>query len=145
MTTLSFKDAPHDWAICFQDDCPLHDRCLRHRIALLAPAGLTHHTTVLPAARQDDHCALFATAEPVCIARGMKHMLPRRKIGIETQIREKLYVIFGSRSRFYRYCDGEYDITPEQQQQVINLLRNYGIQSQKPFDTYNIQYFFPKP
>ena len=145
MLQLSYSLAPHDWAICFQYDCPMKDTCLRHAIALQAPANLTHHATVLPAARQGDHCTLFATAEPVKIARGMKRMLSSDGYGVQSAIRHGLFGIFGSRSRYYRYRDGEYDITPEQQQRVIDYLRRYGFKSNEPFDHYTTQYYFPKP
>lgn len=144
MNELSFSDAPHNWAICFQNDCPLADCCLRHAVALLTPKNLTHHATVLPAAREGDHCRLFATAEPVRIARGMKKMLGNRSSGLASTIREELFGIFGSRTQYYRYRDGEYDITPEQQHRVLNVLRKYGYQGEEPFDHYTIQYYFPK-
>lgn len=145
MKKLTYKDAPHDWAICFQNDCPLSDRCLRHAVAQLAPPTLTHHVTVLPAAREGDHCRLFATAEPVRIARGMKQMLAPGSTGTDSAIRHQLFGIFGSRTHYYRYRDGEYDITPEQQRKVLNVLRKYGFRSEEPFDHYTTQYYFPKP
>ena len=49
---LTYSLAPENWAIYFQHDCPMADKCLYHAIALLAPEGLTHHDTVLPAARR---------------------------------------------------------------------------------------------
>ena len=59
MTKLTYSDIPHDWAICYQSDCPLSAQCLRHHAALLAPANLLHHDVVLPAARHDDDCQAF--------------------------------------------------------------------------------------
>lgn len=143
MQDLTYSLAPQDWAICFQHDCLLSDNCLRHAIAQLAPPGLTHHTTVLPAARQDDHCRLFATKEPVRIARGMKRLLVSRSTGLASTIRKGLFDIFGSRSQYYRYRDGEYDISPEQQARVISHLQIFGYQNDEPFDNYNEQYYFP--
>ena len=96
MKKLSYKDAPRDWAICFQNDCPLSDRCLRHAVAQLAPSTLTHHVTVLPAARQGDQCSLFASTEPVRIARGMTGIMKGIPSGKATDLRKELYNIFGS-------------------------------------------------
>lgn len=143
MQDLTYSLAPHDWAICFQHDCPLSNNCLRYAIAQLAPPDLTHHATVLPAARQDDRCRLFATKEPVRIARGMKRLLASRSTGLASDIRRGLFDIFGSRSQYYRYRDGEYDISPEQQARVISHLQSFGYQSDEPFDNYNEQYYFP--
>ena len=144
MKELSYKDAPHDWAICYQDDCPMKDSCLRRAIARLAPATLKKHVTVLPSVREGDKCSFFATAEPVCIARGMKGMLP--SVGSErvTAIRHGLYGLFGSQANYYRYRRGMYDITPEQQARVSRLFKKYGFTGEVKYDQTRIDYYFPK-
>ena len=143
MKTLSFSLAPRDWAICYQHDCPWANRCLRHAVALLAPANLTHHNTVLPAAREGDTCRLFATAEPVKIAHGMKSMLPRTSFGWVSAVRQELYKVFGSVAMYYRYRDGRYSITPEQQACVEAVFRKYGIEEQPEYDSTALDYYFP--
>lgn len=143
MQQLTYSLAPRDWAICFQDDCPMKDTCLRYAIACLAPAGLTHHSTVLPAARQDDHCSLFASKEPVQLAHGMKRLLPRAAHGELSKLREGMYAIFGSTSQYYRYRRGEWPITPEQQRRVEQLLSKYGFKCPPHFDSITTEYYFP--
>ena len=143
MKKLSYKDAPRDWAICFQNDCPLSDHCLRHAVALLAPPTLTHHTTVLPAAREGDHCRLFATAEPVRLARGMKGIMTGIPSGTATDLRQGLYAIFGSCPHFYRYRKGDYPITPEQQERVAALFHKHGITTEPHYDKTTLSYYFP--
>ena len=143
MKELTFKDAPHEWAICFQDDCPLAKSCLRHAVAMLAPADLTRHVTVLPAARKDGQCSLFATAEPVRIARGMKRLIPRIYSEKVTAIRQGLYGIFGSKSSYYRYRDGDYVITPEQQARIAALFRKHGVEAEPVYDHTSHTFFFP--
>ena len=141
---LTYSLAPHDWAICFQGDCPMKDTCLRYAIGQLAPADLTHHATILPAARQGDHCSLFATKEPVRIARGMTRLLPRLSSGKISDLRQGLYAIFGSCPHYYRYRAGKYDITPEQQEQVAALFRRFGIEAEPTYDYTTLTYYFPK-
>lgn len=143
MKNLSYKDAPHDWAICFQNECPLSDRCLRHAVAKLAPPTLTHHVAVLPTARQGDQCSLFATAEPVRMARGMKGILKGLTSRQATDLRHGLYAIFGSCPHFYRYRAGRYPITPEQQARVAALFRKHGIEGEPHYDTTTLDYYFP--
>ena len=144
MPTLTYSLAPYDWAICFQHDCPLAGTCLRHAVALLAPADLKKHVTVLPTAREGDTCSLFATAEPQRIARGMKRLLIPGSHGNSSEVRHGLFNIFGSRSHYYRYRNGEYDNTPEMQERVLRLLKRHGYKGQEPFDTYTTQFYFPK-
>ena len=144
MKELSYKDAPHNWAICFQDDCPLSAQCLRHAIAKLAPPTLTHHVTVLPAARKGDRCTFFATTEPARIARGMTRLLPSEGSERITAIRQGMYGIFGSQTHYYRYRRGEYDITPEQQKRVSRLFKKYGFTGEIQYDDTRMDYYFPK-
>lgn len=145
MQQLTYSLAPHDWAICFQDDCPMKDTCLRYAIARLVPTGITHHVTVLPAARQEDHCTLFATKEPVQIARGMKNLLPRAARGELRRLHEGLYAIFGCKSRYYLYREGKYPITPQQQQSIEALFRHYDINRTPHYDSITEEFYFPKP
>lgn len=145
MNELKYSDAPDDWAICYQNDCPLADQCLRRAVARLAPSELTHHATVLPAAREGDHCCLFATAEPVTIARGMRRMLPRAAHGELQEAHKGLYAIFGSAPHYYRYRSGHYPITPSQQQRVASLFSRLGFKEPPRFDTLSEEFFFPKP
>lgn len=145
MEELTYSLAPHDWAICFQHDCPLAGGCLRHAIAALMPASVTHHHTVLPAARDGEQCSLFATAEPVRLARGMKRLIPRIYSEKVTELRHGLYAIFGSTSSYYRYRDGDYDITPEQQARIAALFRKHGIIAEAVYDKTWLTYYFPKP
>ena len=90
MNHLSYSDAPHNWAICFQDECPLAATCLRHAVALLAPDGLTHHHTVLPAAREAAPCRLYVEARPVVIARGMTHIFDDVRPADVPALRERM-------------------------------------------------------
>ena len=143
MKELDFSLAPKDWAICFQNDCPLKDTCLRYAIGNLAPATLTHHATVLPAAREGDRCSLFATKEPVCIARGMEGLFAGVRAGDIPEMRSRLFRIFGSRAHFYRYRKGDYVITPEQQALVEQLFREYGYTQSIPYDLVTRDFYFP--
>ena len=144
METLSYALAPKDWAICFQHDCPMANKCLRHAVALLAPSNLTHHNTVLPAARKGDTCSMFATAEPVKIMRGMRSMLPRIYSEKVTAIRQDLYKMFGSVATFYRYRDGRHVIAPELQARIESVFRKHGIEEPPTYDDITLAYHFPR-
>lgn len=143
MQTTDFSLAPKDWAICFQNDCPLKEACLRYTFGQLAPTSLTHHATVLPAARQGDDCRLFATNRPVSVARGMHGLLAGVRAGDAAEMRQRLFDIFGSRSHFYRYRQGDYDITPRQQALVESLFRSFGYQHQVHYDHVTRKVCFP--
>ena len=143
MKELNYSLAPADWALCFQHDCPMGESCLRHAVGLLAPASLTRHATVLPGARQEGHCCLFASKEPVRMARGMRHLLrglPPEKLMV---LRHALYDIFGSQPQYYRYRNGRFAIKPEQQERVAQLFRAHGINREPEYDATTLEYYFP--
>lgn len=144
MEELSYSLAPASWPICFQSDCPLANTCLRHAVGQLAPADLAQHRVVLPGARKDGNCRFFASAEPVVIARGMSKLMPHASYETQMTIRHSLYSIFGSRSQYYRYRNGELDITPEQQRLVAQLFRDCGISEAPRYDQTRTTYYFPK-
>ncbi|MBQ7461007.1 MAG: hypothetical protein IJS63_01955 [Bacteroidaceae bacterium] len=143
MKILSYSDAPSGWAVCLQDDCPLREGCLRYAVGRLMPEGTLQHNMVLPAARQGDQCRLFATSEPVQIAYGMRQMLPRAANGNIRALRQELYDVFGSTPQFYRYRDGRYPITPEQQARIAELFQKHGIAEKPLYDRTSKEYFFP--
>ena len=143
MQELTYSLAPDDWALCFLHDCPLAEACLRHAVGLLAPPSLTRHAIVMPGARQGGQCCLFASKEPVRMARGMRHLLcglPPEKV---MALRHALYDIFGSQAQYYRYRNGRYAILPEQQERVAQLFRMHGIDCEPDYDTATLEYYFP--
>ncbi|MBQ9294822.1 MAG: hypothetical protein IJ219_07855 [Bacteroidaceae bacterium] len=145
MKPLSYSDAPTDWAVCLQDDCPLAQNCLRRTIGRMMPEGTLQHAIVLPAAREGDRCRLFAQAEPVQIAHGMSHLLDGLPSGLASTLRHRLYDIFGSKPQFYRFREGRYAISPEQQARVAALFTEYGITAKPQYDSTTEEFYFPHP
>lgn len=143
--SLQFSDVPHNWAICYQHDCPLADTCLRHHAAMLAPANLMYHVSVLPGARTAEGCTLFVADKPVVLARGMKRMFPTAEPWKDPVLRKGLEGIFGCHAQYYRYRSGRFLITPEQQARVAALFRKHGINSTPRYDQTEELYYFPMP
>ncbi len=143
MEPLTYNNVPYGWAVCFQDACPLCHKCLRYAAAQLIPDSVMHHEVVLPNARKGDDCTFFAMKEPVCIARGMTQLLTGIEPWKALTMRQELFEIFGSRSHFYRYRNGDYIVTPEQQERVAKLFLKYGIKLPPHFDKTIESYYFP--
>ena len=141
-SSLHFSDVPKEWAICLQSDCPLAASCLRHHAGTLAPDDLKHHECVLPGARTGGACSAFVANHPVRLARGMKRLLKGIDYGKSMVMRKQLYNIFGSKSQYYRYCEGRWPIPPEQQARVADLFRQNGIASEPQYDDYFEGFYF---
>ncbi len=134
MKELSFSDAPHNWAICFQTDCPLSSTCLRRRIAELAPEHMMHHVMVMPSAREGEQCREFVSAEPVRMGWGMKSTFAGVKSYHYQEMRPLLESYFGSHTTFYRYYNGLRPITPDHQAWIAKLLKRFGYNAPLHFD-----------
>ncbi len=143
MTEFTFTEVPRKWAICYQSDCPLAETCLRRHAAKLAPATLEQHATVLPAARQGEHCNLFVADEPVVVARGMTNIFNNVEPYHVPRLRNMLEACFGSRAQYYRYRSGRYEITPQQQERVAAVFRSFGYTQPPVYDQTSVRYFFP--
>ena len=167
MTKLDYSDIPHDWAICYQTDCPVAEQCLRRHAARLAPADLLCHNTILPAARSvaappaaeanstgantdnstganTASCCAFVADEPVVVFFGMVHLYDHVSPRDVRVVRSHVQTIFGPRSHYYRYREGRYPITPEQQAQVAEVFRQYGYTAELTFDRKEVRWYFPK-
>lgn len=134
MKNLSFSDAPHNWAICFQTDCPLGPTCLRCRIAELAPEHMMRHVMVMPSAREGEQCREFVSAEPVRMGWGMKSTFAGVKSYHYQEMRPLLESYFGSHTTFYRYYNGLRPITPDHQAWIAKLLKRFGYNAPLRFD-----------
>lgn len=172
MNNLSFNDLPFGWALCFQSDCPLAGRCLRHRGGTLLPEGTLACRTVNPHLRTADGCKLFVAAEPVQMAYGMTGLDHSLNVIEAKELHEALYDYFGSRSRYYRFrncrddrprsvsgispvAEAEADevgatrhtfgISPQQQADIAAIFRRLGLKGEPRFDHYEARYFFPEP
>jgi hypothetical protein len=142
MKELSFSDAPYNWAICFQTDCPLGSTCLRLRVAELAPKDKMRHVMVMPSAREGDHCREFVSAEPVRMAWGLRATFSRVKSYHYQEMRPMLESHFGSHTTFYRYFNGLRPITPQHQEWIASLLHRFGYDAPLRFDREEYVYDF---
>ena len=143
-TELNYHDAPHGWALCLQDDCPLHETCLRHAVGHLMPAGTTHHAVVLPAARQGDSCRLYVKNERVTMARGMKGIFQNLPAWEVQKLRNSLIACIGSKSHYYRYRNGDYLINPDLQGRIAAIFHAHRPGLLPHFDETTEAFYFPE-
>ncbi len=134
MKNLTFSDVPKKWAVCFQNDCPMKEGCLRWKAAQVAPGQMQTLVCVTPNTRKGDVCPRFASAEPVRLAWGMTRLFSRVPWYMVQALREEIIPIFGCRRQFYRYRLGRWPISPEQQQRVAQVFRRFGFEEEPEFD-----------
>ena len=145
MKDLTYADAPHNWALCFQNECPLHDTCLRYAVGTLMPANVTHHEVVLPSARKAEGCSHYVEVKRVVLARGMKNLFNGLSRWEAEELRRRVKACFHSHMQFYRYRSGLYPLTPDMQDHITHIFNTFKAGLLPRFDTTTEAFYFPKP
>ena len=74
MDTISFRNVPVNWQLCFLDDCPVKDKCLRQLVAHHLSDDRTFGPAIYPTMKRgDEGCRLFATTYGL----GLHHIIQR--------------------------------------------------------------------
>ena len=145
MKDLNYADAPYNWALCFQNECPLHGTCLRYAVGQLMPANVTHHETVLPTARNAQGCCHYVETKRVVMARGMTHLFDGLSRWEAEELRKRVKACFGSHMQYYRYRNGVYPIPPEMQARIVRIFNDFKAGLLPRFDSTTEAFYFPKP
>ena len=142
---IDFHDIPEWWPICPNSNCPLADQCLRHAAYLQVPPSVTSWSCVLPTAVKDGQCPFFEQYEKVTMARGFNKLYDQLH-GRDNHhdVRMALTALFGSKGSYYRYKNGEKALTPQQQEAVLDIFSNRGIEGELRFDEYDLVYNFTR-
>jgi hypothetical protein len=141
--TLTFNDAPYGYALCFNSDCALHDKCMHYHIGQLAPAEKTHGVAIYPSAWKSGQCCHFAKKEKVEFAWGFNGLYTNMSHDMRTAARMALRAhLGGGASAYYRIHNGEKLLSPARQQEILNYMARFGDKDSLRFDHYVTQYDF---
>lgn len=131
-----YNDIPNGYAICQMENCPCAQNCL-HQIAY---KPLTERDRFLQLINPKfcapgEQCPHFRDATPVLFACGFK--------GIQEQITTKQYTAFMKTLKekfghnpYYERRRGDYPLTPEEQELILQTLKNVGVAEELKFDRY---------
>jgi len=124
--SLRAEDVPRSWQICFNDECPMREECLRHAVAPIVAASCDHGPCVYPSALVGGKCNFFVDKQPIRLAWGFRPLFTKVRHEDYASLRWKVIALFGSDSQFFRYNRGYYKLTPEQQEEVLDIFRRNG-------------------
>ena len=116
-----------NYLVCFLDQCPLHDQCLRWIVGQYVDTMPFAQTAINPRNPKvgGAHCAMFRKKQRVLMKRGFKNLYLDMPGRMEYHIRHHLIQIWG-RKKYFEMRRGDRLITPEQQQDVIDVCRHHG-------------------
>lgn len=140
---LKWDMVPERWPLCFNQNCQLHEACLRYQAGLLAPQSLTIAQCVTPRAVTNERCAHFASMELQIFAYGFSTIYDRVLKTDYTPLRKAMTSHLSGKRYYYEYMRGERALSPEQQGWIRNLFDSFGYQDCVVFDRLESAFDFP--
>ena len=135
---LLIEKAHEGYTVCYVDECPLCQQCLRWLVGQHVPNSASTYRCVNPhfEAVATDNCPMYRNDQKVRFAKGMLHTftsdMPRR---VESAVR---YGVIGltNRTYYFEYRNGSRLIPPALQENIRNLFRENGWKEEMQFDGY---------
>ncbi|KAB5260381.1 hypothetical protein DWX40_11670 [Bacteroides stercoris] len=134
---LAFSDIPRNFLWCINRQCPKAATCLRQLAERLSPVTLVSCETINPnhLTGPADGCPYFRSNKQVRYARGflgiLENLTTRQKRFFSSRI-----INNSSRRTYYRIRNGERALSPDEQQNIINVLKECGVTFAIEFDAY---------
>ncbi len=142
MSEFDFSKVPSCYQLCFNVQCPRSAECLRFLAGQHAPASLETGMAIYPAAIRDGQCRFFRHSNVVRMAWGFDDIYLPLKPYFRPMARRAVCDMLGSEGTYYRYHHGERKLSPEQQQQIAEILKKYGYNGPVEFNHYEHIYDF---
>ena len=140
---LESKNIPYGYKLCFNESCPLRDKCLHYQAYLLKPADRFGGPAIYPDAWKNGRCQRFNDVKQVQKAWGFTHIynnVPHRDLP-EARANVRSY-FSGGCGPYYRYHHGENKLSPKQQADIIAILSKFGPTDGLAFDQYEMDWDF---
>ena len=132
-----------DYILCFSNDCPLREHCLRWQVAQCPVSDVRIVTCVnlaAPTVRTSD-CTFYRKAEAFRIARGMVNFYHEMPHYMEIAIKKDLIKQF-RRTHYYDMRRGVVPISPADQQTIAAICQKHGWKEPPVFDRYELDYLW---
>ena len=134
---LTYKDIPLRYPLCFNDECAKKACCMHYQARLLLPEDRHHGSAVYPTAWQDGECKYFRVKRFVQKAWGFTHLYDNVPHYQRAEARRNVRFFFsGGFGPYYRYHHGENLLSPEQQEEIMKIIAQYGSTDGIRFDHY---------
>lgn len=134
---IDFSQVPQPYLICLNRECSQADTCLRQLAEQCVPADIQSWAIISPKylATLKGACPYYRSNVKVRFAKGFLTILENLPHKQMRAVVSQLNVLFGRRT-YYRVRKGERLLSPFEQQQFYNVLKNCGASSSEEFDAY---------
>lgn len=130
-------NVPTDYPMCLNRECPLASSCLRQLVEQYATKPSDFWVIVSPEriASQQGDCAYYRSSVKVQFAKGFVNILGNLPNKQTKYVIARLINLF-SRRTYYRIRKGERLLSPDEQQKVLAIFKEYGANDSLKFDAY---------
>ncbi|MBD8984675.1 MAG: hypothetical protein EGR83_21955 [Bacteroides cellulosilyticus] len=132
-----FPDAPHNYPLCLNRQCPKASTCLRQLVEQAIPSSIEYWVVVSPKhqAALKGACPHYRSSKKVHYAKGCMNIL--ENLPHKQRQRAMLLLVerFSQRT-YYRIRKGERLLSPAEQKDIQNILKKCGVTQKQEFDAY---------
>ncbi len=135
---LLIEKAHEGYTVCYAEQCPLRQQCLRWQVGQYVPdtASTCRCVNLHYAGVATEGCPMYRDDRKVRFAIGMTQLftsdMPRR---VENEVRQRI-IWMTNRTYYYEYRNGTRLIPPKLQQDIRDLFRDSGWACEVTFDGY---------
>ena len=132
---FDYSIVPYNFTHCLNGQYPRATECLRHQVALHAPADCKTFMTINPkyAEAVKDRCPNFLADRTVQLKCGMTHMYDKLPHESAVAIRRNLVQTLG-KTLYYRIWRKERLVDRDTQKYILQLFRKQGINTEPLYD-----------
>ncbi len=134
---FDYSQVPYGFGLCASADCSKATTCLRHIALEHAPVKYSFLPTLTPGKLKSmkGNCEYYCSNETVRYAKGFMRTLDSLTVRVSDTFRWRLISHFG-RKKYYLVRKGDWLINPADQQFVIKVAKELGLQLDEYFDDY---------
>ncbi|MCH3985676.1 MAG: DUF6078 family protein [Prevotella sp.] len=125
---------PRCYQICLLSDCPMAEECIRYFAGLHIDKDEHSGFATYPTALKGSKCEYFKKKRIIQGAWGFHTIFKDVKRCDSASLHNAIKQYLGGNGTYYRYDHGERILTPEQQNWIINLFKQYGYTDNLEFD-----------
>lgn len=144
LSNIDFEEVPVWFPVCINKDCPRKDECLRYQATSALPAGHKTLFCIAPSQWESDGCPHFEEIRTVRMARGFSKLFDQVLQKHAAKLREDITSVLHGTRIYYECRDGKRLITPEEQEDMRQLVKRRGYTWEVPFDAYEEHILYPE-
>ena len=140
---LKESDIPMGYELCFNGGCADKDTCMHYQAMLLTSADRYKGNAVFPTAWQDGKCRCYYEKKLVKKAWGFTNLYNNVPHHERAVARSYVRGFWGSgNGQYYRAHHGEILLSPKQQEEILQIVSQFGPLDGIKFDGYKTDWDF---